>query len=849
MIRGLDDAAARGGRLFLISGEAGVGKTRLVKEVAIEAEGRGMALMVGHCSEYDEAVAYLPFVEILENFVERIEHPEGLRAALGPEGQELTRLLPTLKSTVPELTPSLALSPVQARRRLFTSFLDFVTRVASSRSVVMILEDLHWADDSTLSLLDHIARRLSELPLMVICTYRDAEMNITPGLARTLEVLVRGRLAAELRLDRLPRSAVASMLNNLSGKTPPEGVVAEIFAETEGNPFLVEELLHHLEDENRLYDSAGEFRSYLVTGEYDAPRSVRLIVARRMTALSELTRDTVASASVIGRSFGLELLQLVCDVDEDSILECLEEAEKIGLLVSVATAASSRFTFSHELIRQAVLAGLSAPRRQRLNLKVADAIERTTSPNGKPTSGARRDELAAQLARFYARGGNPRKAIEYYLVAVQHLADLGSNVEALATFNTALELLPELLDEDRRAELEIDLRYAAIGPLGDSKGIASTEVEESNNRAMVLCRRPGIKWERIWWALYHAFWVHHLRPDTRTANHIAAELVTRAKENGTAAHIAEAETSLAWVRMYAGDFELADQGLERAWVSLESIQNRASKMPPNKIHRELETIRRLGTQQNNRVVSGWNLWFLGYPDRAVERRNLATEIAYSGVKTMLADIHGFASYIHELRREPGPMQARAEARLQLSNESGYASGKALSEIYLAWAAAMAGDWERSVVRISQQMAELKATGCEYMSDRCLSFIAIALKELGRFDEALTTIDEAFSFTAKSGQHYYEAELHRLKGELLAARSLSDVAEAERCFRIAIDIARRQYARSWELRAATSLARVARGTDRQEEARTILAAIYEWFTEGSTTPDLKDARTLLEQLAK
>ncbi len=843
----LDDAAARSGRLFLICGEPGVGKTRLANEVATLAEARGMELMVGHCSEHEEAVAYLPFVEILENFVERGERPDRLRAALGAEGPELARLLPKLKKIVPELPRPLALPPAQARRHLFNSFFDFATRVASTRPAVMILEDLHWADDSTLSLLDHIARRISDLRLMVICTYRDAETNITPGLARTLEALVRGRLATEVTLQCLPRQGVATMLGSLSGKPPPESVVAEIFAETEGNPFLVEELFHHLEDEDRLYDSAGQFRSRLQIGELDAPRSVRLMVARRIARVSALTRNIVAAASVIGRVFSFEVLQLLSDVNDDSILECLEEAENAGLLVSVATSSRARFTFSHELIRQAVLGGLSAIRRQRLNLKVANAIERMTSPSYKPTSAASRDERAAQLAHYYARGGNPRKAVEYYISAMQQLGDLGSNVETIALFHAALELLPELPDDDRRTKLEIDLRYTAHGPLGDSKGLASTEIEESINRAMVLCRRPGINWERTWWALYSAFWVQHLRPDTKRARYIAAELVTQAEQNGTAAHIAEAETSLAWARMYSGDFELAHQGLERAWVSLESIQNPASDMPPDKIDRQLHTIRRLGTRQNNRMVSGWNLWFLGYPDRAIERLNIATAIANSGVKTMLADIHGFASYIHELRREPEPMKARAEARLQLSRDWGYASGTALSEIYLAWAATMAGDLECGIARIRQQMAELKSSGCEYMSDRCLSFIAIALSRMGRFDEALKTIDESFRFTVRTGQHYYEAELHRLKGELLLARNPSDTAQAERCFRSAIDIARKQCARSWELRAATSLARLARGTEGEGEAQTILTAIYGWFTEGFNTPDLKDARALLSKL--
>jgi predicted ATPase len=211
------------------------------------------------------------------------------------------------------------------------------------------------------------------------------------------------------------------------------------------------------------------------------------------------------------------------------------------------------------------------------------------------------------------------------------------------------------------------------------------------------------------------------------------------------------------------------------------------------------------------MVSGWNLWFMGYPDRAVERMNVATAIANAGVETMLADIHGFASYIHELRREPELMKARAEARLRLSIEWGYPTGKALSEIYLGWADAIAGDLERGIARMRQYLSEVEASGCEYIYDRSLSFIAIALSRMGRFDEALKAIDESFSFTDRTGQHYYEAELHRLKGELLLARNPSDGAPAERCFRSAVDIAREQHAKSWELRATTSLARLARQT--------------------------------------
>ena len=246
------------------------------------------------------------------------------------------------------------------------------------------------------------------------------------------------------------------------------------------------------------------------------------------------------------------------------------------------------------------------------------------------------------------------------------------------------------------------------------------------------------------------------------------------------------------------------------------------------------------------MVSGWNLWFLGYPERALERMAAATEIANSGSRPMLADIHGFASYVHELRGEPDLMKARAAARLAITTESGYAAGRALSEIYLGWADAKAGDHAGGIARMRRYMAEMKATGSEYITDRGLAFIALALASMKRFDESLRTLDEAFSFVEKSGLRFYEAELHRLKGELMLARSASNTAAAEQSFRTAIEISRKQHARSWELRATTSLARLLAKRRKRAEGRAMLAEIYHWFTEGFDTADLKEARALLDE---
>jgi DNA-binding winged helix-turn-helix (wHTH) protein/predicted ATPase len=848
----LDDAVSRRGRLVLISGEPGVGKTRMADEVAAAADAKRMAIMVGHCSEHDEAVAYLPFVEILEDFIDRESNPDVLRAALGDQAPELARLIPKLKNVLPELPPPLDLPPAQARRHLFNCFYDFVARIASERPTLMILEDLHWADDSTLSLLDHLTQRLSDLPLMVIGTYRDAELNVTRPLAKTLEDLLRGRLATRVRLQGLARDGVAAMLDSLSGKSAPAVVVGEVFAETEGNPFFVEELFRHLEEENLLYDSSGQFRSRLQIAELDAPPTVRLVVARRLARLNDLTQKLLATAAVIGRLFSFEILQSSSGADADSILERFEEAEKAGLVFSVADSPKARFEFSHELIRQSVLAGLSAARRQRLHLEVADALEQTCADASESRDGGSLNDHAAELAHHYARGGNPAKAVKYCTRAIVRFADLGSNAEVLAQFESGLELLQQLPDDVGRAELELDLRNAAGGTLGDSKGYASRESAQSSSRAMFLGRRPGISWHKTWNALYQDLFVHLTRPDLRKACELSAELVALAEEHGSTEHFADARTYWALARMYSGDFEIAARDFDQAWMLLESMAEPAAGPTPHRAGQmplARTMLWRQGPRQNNRALSGWNLWFLGYPDRSLERINIATAIAHSGLKTMLTDIHGYATYTFELRREPDQMRARAEARLALSTESGYAAGRALSEIYLGWAEVLAGKIDGGILRMKHHLSELRAAGFEVAAAYHLALIATALGKAGRFDEALRTIEESLLIIDRTGQRHCEAEVHRLKGELLRTQRASNAADAEKSFRTAIEIARKQRAKSWELRATTSLARLLAKQHKHDKARAMLAEIYNWFTEGFNTPDLKDAKTLLDHLSE
>ena len=514
----------------------------------------------------------------------------------------------------------------------------------------------------------------------------------------------------------------------------------------------------------------------------------------------------------------------------------LSELQLAEFIYEQPASGDIEYIFKHALTHDVAYHSMLNDRRRMLHERIGAALESTYAES--------LDDHVAELAHHYARGGNAAKAVKYCLRAIRRFTELGSNGEALAHFETGLAQLDKLPDDDRRAELELDLRNAAGGPLGDSKGYGSFEAEQSAARAMELCQRPGISWGKTWSALFQIFFVQQLRPDVRKAEAIAAELIARAEERHAEGYLAEATNWLAYAKMVSGNFELADQLFDRAWALLESMKaNRDKQMP------QVQFTIEVGTRQNNRILSGWNLWFLGYPDRALERMNTATAIAQEpgAPKNILADIHGFATYIYELRREPEPMRTRAETRRALATESGFFTGRALSEIYLGRADAMTDDAEGGIVRMRDHMSELKVTGSEYISDRYFTFIANALLRLGRFDEGLRVVDESFPFVERSGQRYYEAELHRLKGEMLLAQDSSNAAQAEQSLRIAIEISRKQHAKSWELRAITSLARLLAKQHKRDEARMMLAEIYNWFIEGFDTPDLKDAEALLEEL--
>ncbi len=443
------EAAQNGaGRVILIGGEAGVGKTRLAIECAREAATKGATVLFGRCYESPEPHPYIPFVEMIEMALAQAPSPEFFRQALGDNAPELAQLVPRLRRLFPDIPAPLELPPQQARRYLFDSLHEFMTRGARARPAFLIIDDLHWADESTLALLVHLARRIAQGPAVIVGTFRDTGVEVGAALAKAVEDLIRDGVGP-LRLQGLPRPAVAAMIGALCGNEPPKELVESLYYETEGNPFFLEELLKHLIEENQLFDPYGNFRSNLSPGDFAVPQSVGLVVGRRLDRLSQATREVLAAAAAIGRRFSFKLLESVAACDGAVMLAAIDEALKAGLILPSSNR-DNPLTFAHEIVRQTILGQVSPPRLQRLHLRVAQGIEKSY-PEGF-------EEYSAEIADHLLRAGSDADPVElarYLTVAGKRAMRASAYEDALHHFEAALQCQPST--DAVRAELLSEL--------------------------------------------------------------------------------------------------------------------------------------------------------------------------------------------------------------------------------------------------------------------------------------------------------------------------------------------------------------------------------------------------------
>jgi predicted ATPase len=815
------------GRIVLIGGAPGVGKTRIAAEIGAKAAQLGADVFVGSCYDRDGAVPFSPFVEILESVLAQASSPAAFRQTLGTNAAEIARLMPQLRTIFPDIPERLDISPEQSRRMLLNAFVELLVRLAQNRPVLLLLDDLHWGDEGTWSLLSHIARSVSSIPVLIVGTFRDDELDSSVSLAKTLDELTRRHLLERVNLIGLSESAVCEMIRSLSGQEPPTLLVAAIYSATEGNPFFVEELCKHLKEQGRLSDSGGKFLRSFKLDDLDVPQSLRLVIGRNLARLADQTRKILGAAAIIGRAFTFSLLEASTRVDTETLLDCVEEAEKAGVIASTLEYPETLFRFSHELIRQTVLSEISPPRRQRLHQQIAQVLEQQFPSIA--------DNQPESLAHHCTEAGLAERAVFYWLRAGHRAAEGSANVEAAAHLTRGLKLLPTIPAGLERDRLELSMQTLLAGILRSIRGIAAQETGQAYVRSRELCHRLQETTQLL--PVLNGLYAYHLnRAQFVPARDAIEELQNLPQTKSDPTFQMIACRGLGAIMLHTGELEAARDLLQKSL----GLYDRS-------VHRDHAVLFGIDPKEKASSYLSMALWMLGYPDRALAAQRAALEHAEQLEHAhSLAQSLTYLCLLHTLRQEPTAVVVHARRLLNLSEEYSFPLLAAVARIVIGWATSRAGDIDTGLEEMRRGLESCLETGTQNNRSHFHALLAASCGKRGLYEEGLKLVDEAQAWVSTSGERWFDAELYRVQGELLAGSGGNNQSRAENCFQEAIRIARSQKAKMWELRATVSLIQLQRKLGHLETGLELLAPLYESFEEGFDTPDLRSARDLLEK---
>lgn len=743
--RAVDEALGGRGRLVLVAGEAGVGKSRLVSEVAAEADARGMRVLTGHCVDSDGAAPYLPFVEMIEEAVANPRSPLTLREALRDVAPEVARIAPALRRMIPGIGPAVELPPELAQRYVWNSVGEFLTRAAQRLPLLLVLEDLHWADESTVLLTEYLAPLLPDLPVLVIGTYRDGEVDVAHPLFRVISQLERRRLVERLDLHRLSLEGVHTMVEALAHQSPSEQLVRLIEGETEGNPFFIEEVYLHLAESGTLFDEQGRVREHLEVADDAVPETVRRVLGQRLKRLSAATHEVLITAAVIGRVFAPDTVSEVGGTDLDALVDALDEAEHARL---IAPRRDGHLSFSHELIRQTLLSDVSMLRRQRLHLRAADAIERRNASDLGPHAGELVHHLS--LAGTYA---DPVRLARSLSMAGRRAFDAAAFGEAVASFERALRLVPAG-DRGTRADLleRLGMALRSVGRWDD--GVRT--MDSALDLYADLGRTDAVG--RLSWAMvYQLTWTARVTEAVHTAQRALAALGDVAS-----ADRARLVSAVGWALSLGGDHETAAAMFAQGRALAERLGD--ERALADILH--LQTIHHLGFPELEQGVQAglraaevferegalWDLCsvqsFVVYMDGATGSREQAIRLADTtmAIAERLGHLGAIFMLLSDSVRERAshadfPTSEAMGRRMIDVCERGGLPWLYLGHAYVGLSAHWRGDTELAEAELRRAL-ELEPPSAYAGQTACL--LAGHLAHVGRFDEVLSLYEGARS---------------------------------------------------------------------------------------------------------
>jgi class 3 adenylate cyclase/predicted ATPase len=828
--RRLTQSKERLGQVVLISGEAGIGKSALAETIRAQAREEGFAETAFYCSPYYTNTPLHPVIEKIkqraswqtgDSLYTKLAKLEQMLANYSWAAEEVVPLFAALVSLpLPEgRYPALNLTPQEQKQRTLDTLVAWTLEEAEQGPIFELWDDLHWADPTTLELIGLLINQAATASLLMVMTFRPE--FIPPWSTRSH--------MTPTTLGRLEGSDVEVMVRRLmGGKAPPAEVVQHIVKKTDGIPLYVEELTKVilesglLREESDRYDLTGPLSTVKI------PATLQESLMARLDRLPKL-RDVAQLGAVLGREFEYEMLKALAPMDEARLQDGLSQLVEAELLYQRGRPPRATYIFKHALIQDAAYESLLRRTRQQCHRQVADILE-----SRFPEIVETQPEL---LAHHHTEANSPQTAVEYWLKAGQQAIGRFADREAVGHLEKGLSVLQTLPDTPERAQLELCLQ-TSLGPaLMATKGYAAPSVGEAYRRARDLCQR--LKDITQLFPVLWGLWMYHLfRAEHEAANELTKQILGVAQTTGDADLALEAHFAVGLSAFYCGELLTAREHLEQA----------VSAYDPERHKGLASTYGGLDPGVCSLVYLAWTLWLLGYPDQALKRADeaqpLAKQVAnlYTQARSLYWD-----SLVRQFTGQWDVLRERIELAVNMAAEHGFALVLGVGPIMRGWALVTEGEAEEGITHIRQGLERYRATGAEVQMPHLLIPLIEAYRKLEQPEEAIDTLAEAQALVEKTGEHYYEAELQRLKAELLLIQVPDDAAEAETYFHNALEIARGQQAKSLELRTAMSLARLWQGQGKQDAAHQLLNDVFAWFTEGFDTADLRDARALLDEL--
>jgi predicted ATPase/class 3 adenylate cyclase len=829
LCQALERAGAGHGQMVALVGEPGVGKSRLFWEFTHSRRTVNWLIIESSSVSYGKATAYLPVIDLLRSYFSIEDRDDVRRIHERITGKLLTldkSLEPTLPAFLTLLDASVEdqqwknLDPPQRHQRTLDAIKRLVLRESQVQPVLLIIEDLHWIDSETQALLDSLVESLPAARLLLLVNYRPEYQH---GWGSKTYY-------SQLRIDPLPPASAEELLQTILGNDPNLRQIKQLLIDrTEGNPFFIEESVRALVETKVLLGEGGNYRLAKPIESKQVPATIQAVLAARIDRLRPDEKRLLQLAAVIGKDVPFTLLQAIADQSQDDIRLSLAGLQAAEFLYETSLFPEIEYTFKHALTLEVAYGSVLQERRRAFHARIVEAVEKLYSE--------RITEQVERLAHHASRGELWEKAVKYLHQAGKKAAGQSATRESIAYFEQALEVLGHLPKNHQTMEQAVSIRVDLGPALIARSGISAPEVEENYTRARELCDQLG-ETPQLFPVLWGLARVRDTRGELKEGRVLAEQLLDIAERAQEPGLLLEAHHEL-WANLSAlGELTTARLHVEQGFPLYNPQKHRQHAF--------------LYGGHDPGVCCLFHaaalLWQLGYPDQALQKSRdsviMARELAHWST---LSFALSFAAWFHLFSRDRQAVKGHVEEHIALATEHGVFAGRVHTEFLRGWLLAEEGDAKAGITQMSENLVYQQTRRISLRFAHSAALLAEVLRKSDRTSEALNVVTKAIDTSQRGGGRYYEAELFRIKGELLLAQSSRAIEVAENCLIQAIEVASRQSAKSLELRAAMSLSRLWQSQGKTPEARQLLGNICGWFTEGFETADLKAAKALLVEL--